>query len=207
MARSARPQRTAHHAEPGLEDPVLPSETRAFWLQLAALGAAMMIGFVGWFLHVTDKRPDARTAMVQSSNAIGKPLVAEENASPPAPLPPVATVRGALPEPLPEERPDPRVQAVENFYRALAAADGRSAAAFIVPTKRGIGPFNEANISKFYGAFRQPLRIRSIRSTDDGLVEARYSYRYSTTTCEGTALVETEQVGGGTLIRRIRANC
>ncbi|MDM0109610.1 hypothetical protein QTH97_32140 [Variovorax sp. J22R24] len=106
-----------------------------------------------------------------------------------------------------ESSPDPQIQAVANFYRALSAADGRTAAAFVVPAKRGLGPFNEANISRFYGSFERPLLIRSIRSIDASVVEAKYSYRVSRTTCEGTAIVETERVGQETLIRRIRANC
>ncbi|MDM0109954.1 hypothetical protein QTH97_33945 [Variovorax sp. J22R24] len=96
---------------------------------------------------------------------------------------------------------------MERFYRALSAADGRSAAAFVIPAKRGIGPFNEINISRFYGSFQRPLQIRSIRPIDASLVEAKYSYRVSRTTCEGTAIVETERIGRETFIRRIRANC
>jgi hypothetical protein len=102
---------------------------------------------------------------------------------------------------------DQHVQAVEKFYRALSAADGKKAAAIDIPAKRGIGPFDEANISRFYGSFQRPLLFRSIRPIDARLVEAKYSYRVSTTTCEGTAIVETQRVSQETLTRSIRANC
>ena len=49
--------------------------------------------------------------------------------------------------------------------------------------------------------------LRSIRAIDATRVEAKYSYRVTRTTCEGTALLETERVGNETFIRRIRANC
>jgi hypothetical protein len=117
---------------------------------------------------------------------------------------------GAHPDPstpVPDGRGDPSVQAVASFYGALAAADGKSASAFVIPAKRGIGPFNDASMSKFYASFKEPLRVRSVRKVDKNLVEARYSYRVARTHCNGTALVETESVRGQTLIRSIRANC
>ncbi|MDM0078626.1 hypothetical protein QTH90_29760 [Variovorax sp. J2P1-59] len=100
-----------------------------------------------------------------------------------------------------------QVQAVESFYRALSVADGKAAAAVVIPAKRGAGPFNENNMARFFGSFDRPLLIRSLRAIDDRRVEARYSYRVSRTTCEGTAIVETQRVGQQILIRSIRANC
>jgi hypothetical protein len=99
------------------------------------------------------------------------------------------------------------VQVVTNFYRALAAGDGEAAAAIIVPSKRGRGPFNGAEMSRFYGRLKKSLSIRSIRQIDGNVVEAQYSYKVSSTECRGTAIVETEQVMSQMLIRRIRANC
>jgi hypothetical protein len=105
------------------------------------------------------------------------------------------------------ETGDEPLQVVAKFYRALSVADGKSAAAVIVPAKRGIGPYNESRMSKFYGSFEEPLLVRSIRQIDDDTVEARYRYRVSRTACEGVAQVKTERVLQQTLIRSIRANC
>lgn len=61
---------------------------------------------------------------------------------------PIAKSTGKLPIAPPGELiVDQQVQAVEKFYRALSAADGKKAAAIVIPAKRGIGPFNEAPIS------------------------------------------------------------
>jgi len=100
-----------------------------------------------------------------------------------------------------------QIHVVDMFYRALSAADGKQAAALVIPAKRGLGPFNESNISRFYGSLAQPLVIRSIRPLDERRVEAKYSYRASGTPCEGTAIVETQRVSEQVLIRSIRANC
>jgi hypothetical protein len=52
-----------------------------------------------------------------------------------------------------KERYDP-VSVVTRFYNALGAADGSTAAALVVPEKRGIGPFNEANMASFFANMR-----------------------------------------------------
>jgi hypothetical protein len=214
---------------------VLPCETTSFWFQLAALAVLMMIGFMGWFLHVKDKPSDIlHRTTVQAQEPPAQQLATHEVASPLASRPPVpathplpaasAVARPRVPAHTvsrPGDRPgaeatavgpgdfsdDPNVQAVEKFYRALSAADGKKAAAIVIPAKRGIGPFNEANISRFYGSMQRPLSLRSIRPIDGSLVEAKYSYRVSTTTCEGTAIVEIQRGSQETLIRSIRANC
>src|SRR4030095_3857794 len=93
------------------------------------------------------------------------------------------------------------------FYRALSNGDGKTAAALVTPEKRGTGPFNEANMSRFYRSLREPLSIQAIRQLDGNIVEARYAYRATMTQCKGTAIVETEVVSQRRLIRRIRANC
>jgi len=231
--------RRTRGAEVGLTsgaEPMLPSETKSFWFQLAALAVLMMIGFMGWFLHVKGKPSDiVRRHSVQTQEPAYQLAIHE--VAPLAPWPPDPAERplsseskaavGSLPDVparkviRPGARPaaeatvvgpgvlsdDPNVQAVEKFYRALSAADGKKAAAIVIPSKRGIGPFNEANISRFYGSLQRPLLIRSIRPIDTSLVEAKYRYRASTTTCEGTAIVETQRVSQETLIRSIRANC
>ncbi|MEJ8853396.1 hypothetical protein WKW79_02380 [Variovorax robiniae] len=102
---------------------------------------------------------------------------------------------------------DASTRTVEKFYIALSIGDGSAAAALVTPAKRGIGPFSEAGMSKFYRSLRDPLALRSVRALGNGKVEARYRYRARTGTCEGTAIVQTEAIGDKTLIRSIRANC
>ena len=220
--------------------PLFPSEMKLFWMGLGMLAVGMMIGFVAWFLHVTD-RPSgaARRAAVHAPDpgAADEAVVAFARPPPlPDPPPPGAltaqpprgadAARGGAKVPLgggarPEIRSardtalpaqgagsrDAQIQVVETFYRALSVADGKQAAAVVVPAKRGLGPFNESNISRFYGSLAQPLVIRSIRPLDDRRVEAKYSYRASRIPCEGTAIVETQRVSEQILIRSIRANC
>lgn len=53
------------------------------------------------------------------------------------------------PPPPSAEAYDP-VNTAKAFYIALSRADGSSAAAFVVPEKRGIGPFNPGNIAQFF---------------------------------------------------------
>lgn len=92
------------------------------------------------------------------------------------------------------------------FYSALAAADGETASAMVVPEKRGKGPFNEASIQAFFGAMSEPLRLTE--TTLLGSDDVRVSYQYTTVAgrhCEGRADVETVYVFGKTLISRIKA--
>jgi len=96
--------------------------------------------------------------------------------------------------------------AVTSFYSALAAADGETASAMVVPEKRGKGPFNEASIHTFFGAMSQPLKLTgtTLRGADD----VRVSYEYTTVAgrhCQGRADVQTVYVFGRTLISRIKA--
>jgi hypothetical protein len=189
--------------EPG---PVLPAETLRFWLRLGLPVLAMMIGFVGWYVYITYK-------------ATGPPVMVTVTAAEPAPSPspspasvPIASPAAPLaPDPATEipnpTRSDASVETVAKFYRALSAADGAAAAALVIPAKRGRGPFREEKIASFYGSFREPLAIRSIRAIDENLVEARYRYRATKTPCDGTAIVETVSDRQQTLIRSIRANC
>lgn len=120
---------------------------------------------------------------------------------------PAPTARAAPDLPAAQSPADASVEAVAKFYRALSRADGEAAAAIVVPAKRGVGPFHEANMSRFYRSLREPLVVRSIRAIDENRVEAKYRYRATKTPCEGLAIVETQSVHQQTLIRSIRANC
>jgi hypothetical protein len=119
---------------------------------------------------------------------------------PPSPRLPPGT--GKSPKPY-----DP-VSAVTRFYQALGAADGDTAAALVVPEKRGIGPFNEIGMSKFFGNMREPLRLLSIRSLGSDLVAAEYRYIYiNGKVCNARAEVTTTYLFGNTFIQGIKANC
>lgn len=106
-----------------------------------------------------------------------------------------------------KDEPYDPLQAVQNFYAALARADGNAAAAFVVPEKRGKGPFNETNIGNFFGNMRQPLQVLSIQQVESNLIRVDYTYRVTKTPCNGVAFVETTYLAGNTLIKGIRANC
>lgn len=99
------------------------------------------------------------------------------------------------------------VSIVKKFYKALSIADGNAASALVVPEKRGIGPFNERNITSFFGAMREPLAIQSVEKVSSDTVKVKYTYRVSETQCVGAATVKTEYLLGNTLIQSIKANC
>ncbi len=108
-----------------------------------------------------------------------------------------------------EEKYNP-VDTVTKFYNALSAADGNTAAAFVIPEKRGIGPFNEVNIARFFGNMKEPLRLISAVQATATLVRVQYHYVHASgRICNGAAEVTTEYSFGKTLIQKIRAlnNC
>jgi hypothetical protein len=95
---------------------------------------------------------------------------------------------------------------VTAFYRALSEADGETAAAFVIPEKRGIGPFNEKRIHDFYGGLSMPLRLTTVSRTAENTVSVTYSYaRADGDFCDGQATIETIYKFGKTLISRIHA--
>lgn len=182
---------------------------------------AMMIVFMGWYVNFTHTGdgpaiasreaapgPAANVEARREAGSEAKPGPSPSAAPASVPTAPAAnSSRDAAPEAPRPRRSDAPVEAVAKFYRALAAADGATAAALVVPAKRGRGAFRAEEIATFYGSLREPLAVRSIRTIDKNRVEVRYRYRGSKTPCEGTAIVETESVLQQTLIRSIRANC
>jgi hypothetical protein len=100
------------------------------------------------------------------------------------------------------------IAAVKAFYAALSVADGSTAAALVVPEKRGFGPFNERNISAFFGVMKEPLQVVSINQQGPELISVRYRYIFKNgKACDGAADVTTTYKYGVTLIQGIRANC
>jgi hypothetical protein len=103
-------------------------------------------------------------------------------------------------------KPFDPIGTVTAFYNALSAADGESAGAFVIPEKRGIGPFNEGSIHSFYGNLLVSLRLMSVSMITSTLVEARYTYTQSNhETCDGLSEIETTYQFGKTLIEKINA--
>jgi Caspase domain len=102
---------------------------------------------------------------------------------------------------------DPAI-AVKAFYGALSRADGKAAAALIVPEKRRTGPFSEDGITQFYSALRAPLLLQSVEPADNDTVYVKYSFtRANGTVCNGNATVRVTRRDGKALIQGISANC
>ncbi|MCQ1779409.1 hypothetical protein NOJ05_19560 [Neorhizobium galegae] len=107
---------------------------------------------------------------------------------------------------LTQQLPYDPISTATAFYTALAQADGETAAAIVVPEKRGKGPFNEKSIHAFFSAMSEPLRIISM--TLRGRDEVMVSYEYTTDkgrACRGRADVRTVYGYGRTLISGIKA--
>jgi hypothetical protein len=98
------------------------------------------------------------------------------------------------------------IEAATRFYSALGQANGGLAAAFVVTEKRGIGPFNEQNITNFFGSLSERLAVKSVSSIENDRVEVRYHYRKATgEVCDGVSIVSTRREFGRTLIAGIKA--
>lgn len=98
------------------------------------------------------------------------------------------------------------ISAITAFYTALSVADGETAAALVIPEKRGQGPFNERSINVFYSDMSDPLKLTSTSLLRGNTV--RVSYEYTTTRgrqCRGRADVQTVYIYGHTLISKIKA--
>lgn len=116
-----------------------------------------------------------------------------------------ATSSDTVEAPIAPEPYDPmRVAAA--FYNALSNADGVSAAALVVPEKRGTGPFNETSIHSYFGGLSVPLQLESIGRRGAAKVAVAYSYsRADGFVCKGRAEVFTAFRYGKTLISKIKA--
>lgn len=92
------------------------------------------------------------------------------------------------------------------FYSALSVADGETASAFVIPEKRGKGPFNEASIHAFFGSMSQPLVLKGVARLGPDSVRASYAYLTDKgRQCQGRADVKTTYQFGKTLIQQIKA--
>jgi len=94
---------------------------------------------------------------------------------------------------------------VEAFYTALGAGDGAMAASFVIPEKTGKGPFSAAELSRFYGALREPLTLIEVTLVSENEFLASYTFASGKSVCNGKALVRTEIRDGRNFIRTIKA--
>lgn len=96
---------------------------------------------------------------------------------------------------------------VSGFYSALSNADGDLAAAYVIPEKRGVGPFNQLNIYRFYSSLKRPLIVHNITQVNESQFKVNYSFVKTKSQCNGNALVTVQNRKGYYLIQSIKANC
>ncbi len=115
----------------------------------------------------------------------------------PSPLPPA---------PPPEAGASDGRSVVAGFYNALGRADGIDAARYLIPSKRGRGPFSVAAMERFYGGLLQPLRLMDVQQIGPSTLRARYSFvTRDRAVCNGDAIVAVRPSPEGALIESIRA--
>ena len=97
---------------------------------------------------------------------------------------------------------------VTAFYGYLSQGEGGAAAALVIPEKRGIGAFNEQNMTAYFGGMKQRLQIGSVRRERDGKVSVSYDYtRQDGFYCATTASVTIRESYQQLLIEKIVAKC
>ena len=94
---------------------------------------------------------------------------------------------------------------VRAFYLALGAGDGALAAGFVIEEKRRKGPFSARELSRFYGALREPLELLSLDDAGNGRFTARYRYASDGGRCEGAATIRTTERRGRFFIEGVKA--
>lgn len=150
-------------------------------------------------IFVTNAPPEGITRLTKDlSDAVGISFISIED---------ISQNRSEKADYALSDKPYSPVEAVKSFYDALAKADGNLAASFVIPEKRGIGPFNEKNISNFFSNMVEPLKVISLKQTGGNNVQIHYRYRVTNTACDGTADIVTQYSLGNTLIKSIKANC
>lgn len=95
---------------------------------------------------------------------------------------------------------------VEAFYLSLEIGDGASAAMFVVPEKRGKGPFSAVALTDFYGHLKRPLKLQGVTPLSPNKFHARYEFETRNgRVCNGSSVVTTKQVDGTNLVSSIKA--
>lgn len=168
----------------------------------------------GFTLTSVAFRPSPAIDLERPATVPVEPVEVASAHPPPTPVI-AATIERPVPEPRampPSDRDKPRSvatgggeAAVRTFYSALRAGDGGSAAAQVVPEKRGSGAFSPAAITRFYGRLPEPLRLTNVESVGGEAYRVHYRYSAGRSRCNGTAVVRVTNRGGRELIRSIEA--
>lgn len=112
----------------------------------------------------------------------------------------------ATPRPSAPEGGGTARDAVAGFYGALGRGDGIDAAHFLIPEKRGRGPFSAQAMSRFYGGMRRPLRLEGVWQVGPSTVRARYNFvARDGSRCDGQAVISVRETAAGSQIESIRA--
>lgn len=95
---------------------------------------------------------------------------------------------------------------VEAFYLSLEIGDGASAAMFVVPDKRGKGPFSAVALTDFYSHLKQPLKLLGVTQLSENRFRAKYTFETQDgKNCNGSSVVTTKQVDGLNLVSSIKS--
>jgi TonB family protein len=93
---------------------------------------------------------------------------------------------------------------VRGFYYALGQGNGRGANDFIIPEKRGPGPYSIESIDHFYGPLPEPLSLIGLQPQGSNAFLVTYTFGTATRHCQGRAIVTTTQRERLNLIEKIR---
>lgn len=94
---------------------------------------------------------------------------------------------------------------IRTFYETLGDGQGDVASTMVIPEKRKTGPFAAANLTRFYGQLKEPIRLLRIDQKGPNTFIAYYRYATPNMVCEGQGLVTTVARGGKNYIQGIRA--
>ena len=131
----------------------------------------------------SERAPSGRSDSSPRPFVTSSPSLAPQSGRVEANPQPIAT------SPPPTMSYDP-VGAVRAFYLALSRADAEAAQLFVVPAKRGIGPFNQANIKQFYSSLPKPMEILGVELASNDVVKVKYHFvRRNGSECHGDATV------------------
>jgi hypothetical protein len=93
---------------------------------------------------------------------------------------------------------------VRDFYQSLGQGDGERAATYIAPELRR-GPLSAAEMTRFYGQLREPLRLTEIKPVNANRYFVAYTFKAASRACIGRALVDTVNRSGENYISYINA--
>ena len=97
------------------------------------------------------------------------------------------------------------VSTVRAFYKALGDGQGEVASLLVAPQRRRIPAFNAAEMTRFYGGLKEPLRLQGIDQSGPDTYVVSYRYGTGTSVCEGKAVVTTRSAAGAAYVDSIRA--